>query len=120
MTISAEERHLINETLRIAEEGTTHMVPEVMFNPTSKYTDPKRYEQEVQTLFREFPIIIGHRSDVVQNGDFITHDADMLGRGANEFDPVILYDLHEIRVLGEKPIAGVDRFGPCDLACRDD
>ena len=74
MTISAEERHLIKETLRIAEEGTTHMVPEVMFNPTSKYTDPKRYEQEVQTLFREFPIIIGHRSDVAQDGDFITHD----------------------------------------------
>ena len=54
------------------------------------------------------------------SGDFIAHDADMLGGGANEFDPVILYDLHKVRVLGEKPIARMDRFGPRDLACRDD
>ncbi len=74
MTISAEERHLIQETLRIAEQGTTHMVPEVMYNPTTKYTDPNQYEAEVNTLFRNFPIIIGHVSDLAEAGDFMTHD----------------------------------------------
>ncbi len=74
MSISAEERYLIEETLRIAEARTTHMVPEVMDNPIAKYTDPKQYEAEVNTLFRNFPIIIGHVSDLAEPGDFITHD----------------------------------------------
>jgi hypothetical protein len=74
MSISAEERYLIEETLRIAEARTTHMVPEFMDNPIAKYTDPKQYEAEINTLFRNFPIIIGHVSDLAEAGDFITHD----------------------------------------------
>jgi hypothetical protein len=36
----------------------------------------------------------------------------MLRRGADELDPVILDRLHEIGVLREEPVAGVDRLAP--------
>jgi hypothetical protein len=44
----------------------------------------------------------------------------MLGAGADEGEPVIFDDLHEIGVFGQKPIAGVDRLCACDLAGGDD
>lgn len=75
MTISTQEREIIQEILNLAENKTTHMLPEVMENPVAKYTDPKQLEQEINVLFRTFPIIIGHGSDVAEPGDFLTHDA---------------------------------------------
>ena len=44
----------------------------------------------------------------------------MLGGGADEGEPVIFDHLHEIRVLGQESVAGVDRLGAGDLAGRDD
>ncbi|CUH80583.1 aromatic ring-hydroxylating oxygenase subunit alpha [Tropicibacter naphthalenivorans] len=74
MTISTQERDIIRDILEMAETKTTHMLDEVMENPVSKYTDPKQLEQETQILFRKFPLIIGHISDVAEPGDFLTHD----------------------------------------------
>lgn len=72
--ISSEERHIIAEILEMAEKKTTHMLPEVMQNPVAKYTDPAQLEAEINVLFRDFPIIIGHVSDVADPGQFLTHD----------------------------------------------
>ena len=59
MTNSAEELDIIKTVLEYTETGTTHMEPEVMLNPTLHYTDPERLNQEVDILFRKFPIIVG-------------------------------------------------------------
>ena len=74
MNISNQERDIIKEVLDLAERKTTHMLPEVMENPVAKYNDQQQLEQEINILFRNFPIIIGHVSDVAEPGDFLTHD----------------------------------------------
>jgi hypothetical protein len=42
----------------------------------------------------------------------------MLRRGADELDAVILDRLHEIGVLGQEAVAGVDRLRAGDLGGR--
>lgn len=74
MTISAQERDIIKEVLDLEKQNTTHMLPEVLENPVAHYNDPKQLEQEINVLFRTFPIIIGHTSDLAEPGDFLTHD----------------------------------------------
>ena len=63
MNISTQERDIIKEVLDLAERKTTHMLPEVMENPVAKYNDQQQLDQEINVLFRNFPIIIGHVSD---------------------------------------------------------
>ena len=75
MRITAEEQKIIQEILDMAERKTTHMLPEVMENPVTRYTDPAQAAREIEVLFRQFPIVMGHASDVAQPGDFFTHDA---------------------------------------------
>lgn len=74
MAISTEEREIIREILDLNAKGTTHMLPTVMQNPVTNYTDPKQLEQEIDILFRRFPIIIAHVSELSEVGDFLTHD----------------------------------------------
>ena len=44
----------------------------------------------------------------------------MLGRRADEGDAVLLDDIGESGVLGQEPVAGMDRVGIGDLGGRDD
>ena len=74
MAISTEERGIIAEILDLAERRTTHMLPEVMANPTGKYTSAEQLDREISVLFRKFPIAMGHVSEVAEPGDFLTHD----------------------------------------------
>lgn len=74
MTISTQEQDIIREILDLEARKTTHMLPEIMENPVSNYNDPKQLERETNILFRNFPIIIGHASDLAEPGDFLTHD----------------------------------------------
>ena len=71
---SQEEIDIIRRTLHYHEAGTTHMEPELLRNPVSHYADPQRLAQEQAILFREFPIIVGHVSQLTSAGDFFTHD----------------------------------------------
>ena len=71
---SQEEIDIIRRTLHYHEAGTTHMEPELLRNPVSHYADPQRLAQEQSILFREFPIIVGHVSQLASAGDFFTHD----------------------------------------------
>lgn len=50
------------------------MLSEVMYNPVTKYTDPNQLEQEINTLFRNFPVVVAHTSELAKAGDFVTHD----------------------------------------------
>ena len=48
--------------------------------------------------------------------DLVAHDADVLGRRADEGDLVLLQDLGEAGVLREEAVAGMHRVGAGDLA----
>lgn len=74
MKASIEEREIIKKILTYCEDGGTDMQADVMLNPVSNYTDPALLAQEIDTLFRTFPIIIGHASDVAEPGQFFTHN----------------------------------------------
>ena len=72
--ISTEEREVIREILDLDDRKTTHMLPQVMENPVTNYADPDQLAREIDVLFRNFPVIIGHRSDLSEPGSFFTHD----------------------------------------------
>ena len=74
MSLSSEERAIIEEILELAANGTTHMLPKVVNNPVTNYTDPAQLEREISVLFRNFPLIIAHSSELKEPGQFVTHD----------------------------------------------
>lgn len=74
MTISTEEHKIITEILEHSAAGTTHMLSDVMHNPVSNYTDPNQLKQETDILFRNFPIILAHVSELAEPGDFLVND----------------------------------------------
>lgn len=74
MATTDEERDIIRQILDLTERNTTQQLDGVMANPVTNYTDPARFEREVAVLFRQFPLVIAHASDLASAGDFITHD----------------------------------------------
>ena len=74
MNNSDEELNIINTVLGFCESGDTHLEPETMLNPVTHYTDPDRLNQEIETLFRKFPIIVGHAGQLKDAGQFFTHN----------------------------------------------
>lgn len=74
MRNSAEEIEIIKTVLDYCGRDSTHMENEVLLNPVSHYTGIDRLRQEVDTLFREFPIILGHVEQVREPGQYFTHD----------------------------------------------
>ena len=51
--------------------------------------------------------------------DLVAHEADASGPRADEAQPHGLHDLGELGVLGEEPVAGVDRVRPGQLRGRE-
>lgn len=74
MNTSTEELEIIQTVLEYAESGTTQMEPDIMLSPVSHYNNPERLEQEVDTLFRKFPIIVGHTEQIKEPGQYLTHN----------------------------------------------
>lgn len=74
MGISAEETQIIKDILAHVEQGTTDMQPELMRNPVSTYTDPDVLAKEIETLFRKFPIIMGHSEQLPEPASYFTND----------------------------------------------
>ncbi|MBQ89463.1 MAG: (2Fe-2S)-binding protein [Acidimicrobiaceae bacterium] len=68
-----QEREIIRRIFDFDEHGITQMFDDVMENPVSKYTDPDHFQREIEVLFRQFPIVIAHRSQLANPGDFLTH-----------------------------------------------
>ena len=58
--VTKEEKKIIEQILEYCETGKTSMTDEIMHNPVSNYNDPKKLNAEINTLFREFPIIVAH------------------------------------------------------------
>jgi phenylpropionate dioxygenase-like ring-hydroxylating dioxygenase large terminal subunit len=74
MKISSEETRITDAILQHCKDGTTDMQPELMRNPVTTYTDPAILAQEVETLFRKFPIIMGHVSQLPEAATYFTND----------------------------------------------
>ncbi|MFN0089817.1 MAG: aromatic ring-hydroxylating oxygenase subunit alpha [Acidimicrobiales bacterium] len=55
-----------------AAGDTTDMAPRHRVNPISDYTDPVRYEAEVEALFRRRPVMACTVGDVAEPGDYLT------------------------------------------------
>ena len=72
--ISEEERQIIKETLDHKANGTTHMLDDIMHNPVAKYNNPDQLSAEMNVLFKNFPIIIAHSSDLPEAGSFFTNN----------------------------------------------
>lgn len=66
---------------RLASEIRGHLrdrsaakAPEVATNPVSDYTDGRHLEREIDGLFRRFPVVFGHASEVASPRDVATRD----------------------------------------------
>jgi len=70
-----EEISIIESVLKNNTEGTADQLESMVEMSIDKYLDDARFKKETDILFKEFPIIVGHVSQVAEAGDFITHDA---------------------------------------------
>ena len=71
---SNEETAIIEQVLRYCDSGETHREEDVMLIPTREYHDPTHLENEVAILFRQFPIVVAHASQLAEVGQFLTLD----------------------------------------------
>ena len=74
MSITAEETDIIKAVLAHVQAGTTDMQADMMRNPVTTYTDPNVLAQEVDVLFRKFPIIMGHSEQLDGPASYFTND----------------------------------------------
>ena len=74
MAISADERFIIEQILKMGEDGSTHELPDVLDNPIGNYNDPDKHAKEMEVLFKNFPIAVAHASEIANPGEFFTFD----------------------------------------------
>src|SRR5215216_4903490 len=66
------ELTLLRRSLDLREARTTTLANEVYREPTVNYTDPDRFEQEMDTLFRGAPQVVGLSCDLPLAGSYFT------------------------------------------------
>ncbi len=64
----------INQILGYVDNKTTCMVEGEYKNPVERYTDPERFDREMNLLIRRVPQIVAHVSDIPRPGDYKTMD----------------------------------------------
>ena len=82
-------------------------------------------ELERLGLAADRPVAAGHGRDAQLLGgglgdDLVAHQPDVLGRGADEGEAVLLDHLGEVGVLGQEAVARMDRVGAGDLGRGQD
>ncbi|MDR8394711.1 aromatic ring-hydroxylating dioxygenase subunit alpha [Paraburkholderia sp. USG1] len=68
------ERTLLRRWFDLRDANTTSMSDAVHREPTVHYTDPHRFDQEMQAFFRGAPRIVGLSCDLPRAGEFFTVD----------------------------------------------
>ncbi len=68
------ESNLLGRLLDLAARKTTDMEPADSRVPVTNYLSPERLERELDTLFRDRPVVIDHAERVREPGSFVTHD----------------------------------------------
>jgi phenylpropionate dioxygenase-like ring-hydroxylating dioxygenase large terminal subunit len=66
---------LVRRALAHLEARSTDTSGVMRPQTAAAYADPARFERERARLFRDYPIAIGHASQLAKPGDFITHEA---------------------------------------------
>ena len=66
---------LVRRVLAHLDARTTDSDPRMTAIPIEAYADPARLDRERARLFRDYPLVVGHASQVPNPGDFFTHDA---------------------------------------------
>ncbi len=71
----AMQAQLVRRVLAHLEARTTDSDPTMTTVPIDAYADTARIDRERARLFRDYPLVVGHVSQVPNPGDFFTHDA---------------------------------------------
>src|SRR5262245_10989481 len=66
---------LLQRLLGQVERKTSDMAERQFAVPVHEYPSPERAHEEAEALFRRFPLLVGHLSQVASSGDCLTHDA---------------------------------------------
>lgn len=68
----SDERQLLKQCLSLLEEKSTTLSPESHTSPTTRYTDPARFEQELKAIHQRLPIAYLHSSELPEPHHFRT------------------------------------------------
>jgi phenylpropionate dioxygenase-like ring-hydroxylating dioxygenase large terminal subunit len=66
------QEELVQRILGHVQDGTTDTGKDEVRYPVSGYYDPQRFSAEVATIFRRYPTIVAHTSQLPRAGDFVT------------------------------------------------
>ncbi|MBT7758876.1 MAG: aromatic ring-hydroxylating dioxygenase subunit alpha, partial [Rhodospirillaceae bacterium] len=70
----ATQVRLTREILSHLDARTTAQASDIMYHATSAYHSPRRLQQEKQTLFRKYPLLMGLSGQLAVPGDYLTED----------------------------------------------
>jgi glycine betaine catabolism A len=70
----ATQVRLLQRSLDLLAQQSNDFAPEEQHIPVTNYTNQQQLEQEQTILFRELPLIVGHRSQLPEPGSYFTHD----------------------------------------------
>lgn len=70
----SRQTELFDRIVAYLDSGFDPMVDDVMRHPVDRYVDLRHVGRERERLFSEFPIVVGHGSDVRSPGDFFVDD----------------------------------------------
>ena len=62
---------LLDEILGLRAEKSAYLDESVTYSPASRYLDQDRFQLEQQKLFRGYPLLVAHVSELAGEGDFL-------------------------------------------------
>lgn len=65
---------LINRGFHNMEANSRDMVAATGGTPVEEYVSDERYRAECATVFRKYPLVIAHSSQLAKPGDYLSHD----------------------------------------------
>ena len=74
MTSSERYNGLVSRLMDHVERGTTDWAEDTMRVPAAEYTDERIWKQEVDSIFKSLPIMVGASQEIPDPGDFKTLD----------------------------------------------
>ena len=74
MTSSERYNALVARLMDHVEQGTTDWAEDTMRVPAAEYTDAGIWKQEVESIFKSLPIMVGAGQEIPNPGDFKTLD----------------------------------------------
>jgi phenylpropionate dioxygenase-like ring-hydroxylating dioxygenase large terminal subunit len=82
-----KKNRLAARVLAYVEQDRTHQAPAALSIPTTSYTDPLQYQQELEKIFRSLPLLFGFSVELPAEGDYKTFEIAgvpaLLTRGAD-------------------------------------